>query len=109
MKMFSKKIKAFHDGIQHAPMGITEKGMTVIHPGLFLILRRFPDHKEDLRQMHRTSESFQSICHNYQKCSEALDYWAKSSRSEAPDRHREYKMLLEELELEIINSLHERP
>ena len=83
--------------------------MKVIHPGLFLLLRRFPNHKGALRQMYRTSESFQSICHNYQKCSEALDYWAKSSRSEAPDRHREYKMLLEELELEIINSLDERP
>ena len=83
--------------------------MTVIHPGLFLLLRRLPNHKETLRQMYHSSESFQSICHNYQKCSEALDYWAKSSRSEAPDRHREYKMLLEELELEIINSLDGRP
>ena len=83
--------------------------MKVIHPCLFLLLRRFPNHKDALRQMYRTSESFQSICHNYQKCSEALDYWAKSSRSEAPDRHREYKMLLEELELEIFNSLDERP
>ena len=79
--------------------------MKVIHPGLFLILQRFPDHKNVLRQMSRESESFRSICHNYQKCSEALDYWAKSSQSGAPDRHREYKMLLEELELEIINSL----
>jgi hypothetical protein len=83
--------------------------MTVIHPGLFLLLRRFPNQKGTLRRIYHSSESFQSICHNYQKCSEALHYWAKSSRSEAPDRHREYKMLLEELELEIINSLEERP
>jgi hypothetical protein len=81
--------------------------MTVIHPGLFLILRRFPDHKDALRQMHRTSESFQSTCHNYQKCTEALHYWTKSSRSEAPDRNREYKMLLHELETEVKNSLEE--
>ena len=107
--MFSKKLKASHSGNQHASMGVSEKAMTVIHPGFFLIFRRFPDYKDALRQMLRTSESFQSICHNYQKCSEALDYWANSSRSEAPDRHREYKMLLEELELEIINCLDERP
>jgi hypothetical protein len=90
-------------------MGISEAAMTVIHPGLFLILQRFPDNKDALRQMHRTSQSFQSICHNYQKCTEALNYWAKARRSEAPDRHREYKMLLDELEMEINNSLEEWP
>lgn len=83
--------------------------MTVIHPGLFLILQRFPDHKDALRQMYRESESFQSTCYQYQKCSEALRYWAKSRRADAPDRHREYMMLLHELELEIINSLEEWP
>jgi hypothetical protein len=82
--------------------------MTVIKPGLFLILRRFPDHKAAIRQMHRTSESFKSTCHDYQKSTEALHYWAKSSRSEAPDRSREYKMVLRELETEIKNSLEER-
>ena len=81
--------------------------MTVIHPGLYLILQRFPDHKDVLRQMSRESESFKSICHNYQKCTEALNYWAKSTQPEAPDRHREYKMLLDELETEIENSLEE--
>jgi len=83
--------------------------MTVIHPGLFLILRRFPDHKDALRQMYHASESFQSICYNYQKCSEAVRYWTKSKQPEAPDRHREYGDLLQELELEILNSLAERP
>jgi hypothetical protein len=28
-----------------------------------------------LRQKYRTSESFQSICQNYQKCTEALKHW----------------------------------
>jgi hypothetical protein len=81
--------------------------MTVIHPGLFLILQRFPDHKDALRQMYRESESFQSICYQFQKCQEAVRYWAKSERPEAADRHREYMTLLHELELEVINSLEE--
>jgi hypothetical protein len=52
--------------------------MAVIHPSLFLVMNRFPDRRNALRQMYRTSESFQSLCRNYQKCSEALDYWDKS-------------------------------
>jgi hypothetical protein len=82
--------------------------MTVIHPGLFLILQRFPDRKDALRQMYRESGSFQPICYQYQQCSAAIRYWSKSEKPEALDRQREYMMLLHELELEIINSLAER-
>ena len=82
--------------------------MPVIQPGLFLILRRFPNRKDELRQLYRTSESFQSICHSYHKCSEALGYWSESRLKVAPNRRREYLALLEELELEIIQSLDER-
>jgi cell fate (sporulation/competence/biofilm development) regulator YlbF (YheA/YmcA/DUF963 family) len=74
-----------------------------------LILRRFPERKDDLQRMYRKSESFQSICHNYQKCSEALRYWTESEHEEASNRQREYSALLQELELEIINSLEEWP
>jgi hypothetical protein len=70
-------------------------------------LRRFPDSKDALRQLYRTSESFQAICHSYQKCSEALGYWSKSEHEEAPTRQREYSELIKELELEIIQSLDE--
>ncbi len=79
--------------------------MAVIHPSLFSVMKRFPDRRNALRQMYRTSESFRSICRNYQKCAKALDYWAKSKSAEAPDRHREYSALLQELELEIIQGL----
>ena len=84
-------------------------GLSVIQPGLFLILKRFPHRKDDLRQMFRNSESFQSICHSYQKCSEALGYWAKSEHEEAPNRQREYAELIKELEMEILQSLKEGP
>ena len=83
--------------------------MSVIHPGLFLIMQKFPDRKHALRQIYRKSESFQSICHNYQKCSEALRYWSESEHEKAPNRQREYSALLQELELEIIQSLEEGP
>ena len=79
--------------------------MQVIHPSLFLVMKNFPDKKDALRQMYRSSESFRVLCHNYQKCSEALDFWKKSKRTEAPDRHREYTALMQELELEIHQTL----
>ncbi len=79
--------------------------MTVIQPGLFLIMQRFPDRKDVLRHRFRSSESFQSICKDYQRCSEALIYWAKSEHEKALDRHREYLVLLHEMESDIIKSL----
>ena len=59
--------------------------MAVIHPSLFIVMRRFPDRKDALRHMYRASKSFQGICQNYQKCSEALRYWAESEDENAPD------------------------
>ena len=79
--------------------------MAVIHSGLFLILKRFPDHKDDLLEMYRSSASFQSVCANYQECLEALRYWAESEDEIAPERHREYQALLHELEEDIRQSL----
>ena len=79
--------------------------MPVIHPSLFLVMKRFPDQKDALRQLYRTSETFQSICQNYQKCEEALQFWTASEDESAPERQKEYAQLLQELELEIMNSL----
>jgi hypothetical protein len=79
--------------------------MTVIQPGLFLLMQRFPDKKDVLRHRFLDSKSFQSICKDYQRCSDALAYWAKSERENAPDLHREYCVLLQDLEVDIIEGL----
>ena len=89
------------------PKKILEIELSVIKPGLFLIFKRFPKHKSGLQQMYHKSESFQSICNSYQKCSEAINYWSDSRLKEAPDRKREYEALLHELEREITQSLDE--
>ena len=81
--------------------------MAVIHPSLFLVMERFPDRKDDLRNKYRINESFQSLCRSYQKCNDALDHWAASKHTEAPNRQREYSELMAELEQEIIQSLDE--
>ncbi len=82
--------------------------MKIIHPSLFMVMTRFPERRKALRKMYRKSESFKAICHNYQKCSEALGYWKTSEHEAAPARQREYTALLNELELEIIQILEER-
>lgn len=79
--------------------------MMVIKPGLFLVMQRFPDRRDLLRHRFLSSESFQSLCKDYQRCSEALAHWAKSEHENAPERHGEYFALLQELESDIIQSL----
>ena len=79
--------------------------MPVIHPSLFLIMERFPEHKDALREKYRIDENFRDACQNYKKCSEALKYWTNSKDENAPDREKEYSALLQELEQEILKSL----
>ena len=81
--------------------------MAVVRSGLFLILRRFPDCQEVIKRIYLNSDAFKSICDNYQKCSEAIVYWAESDLNEAIRRYQEYAALLEELEWEIIQILEE--
>ncbi len=76
--------------------------MAVIHPGLFLVTERFPNRKKLFHQLHAFDEAFQSLCENYQQCSEALRFWSASSSENAPERKREYGELLHELEIEIL-------
>jgi hypothetical protein len=87
------------------PKSVAEALMPVIHPSLFTVMKRFPDHKDALRQKYRTDKSFRSICKNYQKCSNALSHWTKSEDEDSPTREKEYTVLLHELELEILKSL----
>ena len=83
--------------------------MKVIQPGLFLVMQRFPDRKDVARHRFLSSKSFKSICNDYQRCSEALSYWADSEHEQAPDLYREYLVLLHEMESDIIESLETRP
>ena len=73
----------------------------VIQPGLFAILQRFPQYRDALRHLYLNSESFQSICDDYRKCSNALRHWTQSKHEEAPVRCSEYLELLRDLESEV--------
>jgi len=75
--------------------------MSVIHPGLFLIMQRYPAHKDALRRMYLSSPSFQTLCDDYQQCSQALEHWTRSEHALAPELSRDYHQLLQGLESEI--------
>jgi len=75
--------------------------MSVIHPGLFLIMRRFPAQKNTLRRLYMSNSTFQAVCRDYQVCANALAYWRQSTEDRALERHCEYQELQQSLEQEI--------
>jgi hypothetical protein len=75
--------------------------MTVIKPGLFLIMRQCPSHKNMLRRMYLDSRSFQTLCDDYQKCLEAQEYWAQSTAIQAQERSNEYREMMQGIKIEI--------
>jgi hypothetical protein len=85
------------------PRGVV--AMPIIEPGLFLVIKRFPDHKEAVKALYRESEDFQSLCEDYRQCAVALRYWSRSSEEHAPARRDEYTLLLQELEEELTRIL----
>jgi hypothetical protein len=75
--------------------------MAVIHPGLFLIMRRFPAHKNTFRYLYESNSTFLAVCHDYQVCERALAYWRQSGEERASERYEEYEELQQSLEQEI--------
>jgi hypothetical protein len=84
-----------------------EIDMKVIRTGLFSVLKRFPEHKDNAKRLFRESESFQTMCEDYRKCVKALDHWNRSEIDIAPLRRTEYTTLMQELEEEIVMKLTE--
>ena len=78
--------------------------MAVIQTNL---IKRFPNRKKTIKRLFKESESFQAICEDYRKCSEALHHWNESAADEAPARRDEYTALLLDLETEILQILNE--
>ena len=81
--------------------------MTIIKSSVFLVLEKFPDRAGDVKRLYKESQDFQTICEDYQKCTEALHHWNQSHEKEAPIRRREYAQLFQELMDEICLYLNE--
>lgn len=78
-----------------------DKMMTVISPGLLLIMQRFPDQRDLLRSIYLEDDNFKTICQDYRRCSEALKIWTDSTHDQAVERVLEYQQLLSGLDFEI--------
>ena len=81
--------------------------MPVIQASVFTVVKRFPDSKDTVKQLFKESETFHSMCEDYQQCAEAMQHWDQSASDEAPARSGEYAALLLDLEAEILQSLDE--
>ncbi len=73
------------------------------------VMERFPDKKEVIDRLFVSSQSFETLCDEYESCLTALRYWRESSLSEAPDFRNEFSSLLSELEEEILHCLSNAP
>jgi hypothetical protein len=51
------------------------------------------------------SDSFRTLCRDFQECANALAHWKRTTAEEAPLRRKEYDELLKELEQEIVERL----
>ena len=81
--------------------------MTVIKTSIFSVLEKFPEHKKTIGHLFRKSESFQTLCEDYQSCAVALRHWQKSGSEQAALRMEEYAALLRDLETEIMQFLNQ--
>jgi hypothetical protein len=81
--------------------------MTVIQQSLFILFDRFPERKETIKALLKNNESFRTLCEDYRRCTDTLQYWNESLDEDAPARMREYEALLRELEEEILQNVNE--
>jgi len=79
----------------------------VIHSCVMTVMRKFPEHKKAIRRLLKDKDEFFTLCRDYQVCKEALGYWNASPSDQAPLRSIEYSALLQELETEILQNVHE--
>ena len=79
--------------------------MALIHPSIFKVIKRFPEHRNGILALYHKSELFRNTCQDYTKCEEALLYWSHRDSEESSVRQAEYEELLLSIENEIINFL----
>ena len=73
--------------------------------GYIAVVERFPESREILKRLFESSQSFQTLCEEYEECLGAMRYWRESSFPEAPEFRNEFSSLLRELEEEILDHL----
>jgi len=69
------------------------------------ILERFPEMKLHIELLIEEDSDFLALCEDYQVCIEALQHWEQSTEPEAKTRVNEYRILVTDIEEEIVQAL----
>jgi hypothetical protein len=71
---------------------------------LKLIITRFPNHQNCIKELFDESESFRSLCEDYFDCRRVLDETIKNS-NRSSDLRKEYQVMLSEIEDELLERI----
>ncbi|KUL94697.1 hypothetical protein DK26_17565 [Bosea sp. WAO] len=76
--------------------------------GVLAAIRRLPKHKKVIEELVLGSESFRNICGDLAEAELALRRWEASEAPGAAARRDEYRHLIDGLEAELRQAIHER-
>jgi hypothetical protein len=71
---------------------------------LKLIISRFPNHQNCIKELFDDSETFRLLCENYYDCRSVLDESTKNI-CKLNDLQKEYQVMLSEIEDELIERI----
>ena len=71
------------------------------------VIKRFPESRLQIVELFHQSDFFRSICEDYAVCFEVIKRLESSKQMTKKGYNKEYKILLEELEKELISRLSE--
>jgi len=69
------------------------------------IMKRYPEKTLQIRRLVLRDSGFRTICEDYGKCVEAMEYFDHSQDPRAKARADEYRTLIQDLEEEISQAL----
>ena len=75
------------------------------HNPLVYVIDRFSDHWEQIRALADLEQDFRDLCRDYAEAVELCDYWREQHEPHAPERARDYTVVVAELEAEIIREI----
>ncbi len=65
------------------------------------VMMRFPEYRKSIEKLYFQSESFKSLCEDYQECLSAIERWSRSVEERVKPYRKELLELKNDLEEEI--------
>jgi len=77
-------------------------------PGVLAAIRLLPTHKKSIEELVLLSESFRTLCGDLAEAELALKRWENSTLPGKEARCAEYRQIIDGLEAELRQAVHER-